>query len=210
VQITRFSFQLEGVTHCEGPFFAALRLNPLRYIKIKPVHLQHQPQDIPSIASLTIMATPSPPAYARPFHTIRTPRLLIRSGIPSDALAVKTLRGDPRNSPFGGVVEADLPVSVQRQRLENQAASTAAGKNAWTVVILTNPSAADPSVEELRVDEGVMIGNTGFNCFPLQPSLADPATQVVVGDTGVLVDYRFARKGYALEALSAVVEYGFV
>lgn len=54
-----------------------------------------------------------------------------------------------------------------------------------------------------------MIGNTGFNSFPLKPSLADPAKEVLVADTGILVDYRFLRKGYALEALSAVVEYGF-
>lgn len=155
------------------------------------------------------MTSSAPPAHARPFHTITTPRLLIRSCIVSDALGVNTLRSEPLNNPFGGVVDPDLPVSVQEERIEAQKISTAEGKNAWMVIILKDPRATDPSVEALRVEEGTMIGNTGFNCFPLQPSLADPSKEVIMADTGVLVDYRFAKKGYALEAQCAVIEYGF-
>lgn len=156
------------------------------------------------------MSTTSPPAHARPFHTILTPRLIIRSCVPSDAVQIRTIRANPLNNPFGGVMSPDLPLSVQQKRLEAQQLSTARGENAWMVVILKDEKGTDSSVDDLRVEEGIMIGNTGFNSFPMEPSLADPTKQTIVGDTGILVDYQFARKGYALEALSAVTEYGFV
>ena len=128
----------------------------------------------------------------------------------SDAPQINTIFTEPLNSPFAGVVDADASVSVQEQKLEAQQRSTAKGENAWMLVILKDPKATDLSVEKLAVKEGVAIGYTGFNSFPFRPSLADATTQVVVGDTGILIDYRFARKGYAIESLSAVIEYGFV
>jgi RimJ/RimL family protein N-acetyltransferase len=54
-----------------------------------------------------------------------------------------------------------------------------------------------------------MIGMTGFNSFPKEGELGDTSTQVLVGDTGAMIDYRYARRGYALEAMEAVFEYGF-
>jgi RimJ/RimL family protein N-acetyltransferase len=156
------------------------------------------------------MATSSPPSYARPFHTVHTPRLLIRSSIVSDALAVNIIRTEKLNSPFGGVVDPELTLSVQRERIASDAITTAEGKNAWMVIIIKDPQPGDESVEGLRVDEGVLIGNTGFNCFPLKPLLVDSSKEAIVGDTGALIDYRFARKGYAVETMSAVIEYAFV
>ncbi|PSS14773.1 hypothetical protein M430DRAFT_35670 [Amorphotheca resinae ATCC 22711] len=156
------------------------------------------------------MATASPPAHARPFHSFTTPRLIIRSCLPSDAKQIQAIRSNPLNNPYGGVNEPDLPVEVQVQRLEAQQISTAKGENAWMVIILKNSLGdGDDAVEELKTDTGIMIGNTGFNSFPLQPSLADETQSVLVGDTGIMIDNRFARKGYALEALCAIVEYGF-
>ena len=155
------------------------------------------------------MASQSLPPHARPFHVIHTPRLIIRSSIVSDALAVNILRTEQLNNPFGGVVNPDLSVDVQRERIAADAITTAEGKNAWMVVILTDPKPTDASIEGLRVEEGILIGNTGFNCFPLKPTLADPSKEAIVGDTGALIDYRFARKGFAIETLSAVIEYGF-
>src|ERR1700722_3646155 len=99
------------------------------------------------------MSTTSPPAHARPFHTILTPRLIIRSCVPSDAVQIRTIRANPLNNPFGGVMSPDLPLSVQQKRLEAQQLSTARGENAWMVVILKDEKGADSSVDDLRVEE---------------------------------------------------------
>lgn len=52
------------------------------------------------------------------------------------------------------------------------------------------------------VHDGFLVGMGGFNSFPVEEG-------VLVGDTGVLIDHRFARRGLAVEALEAVIEYGF-
>jgi RimJ/RimL family protein N-acetyltransferase len=72
-----------------------------------------------------------------------------------------------------------------------------------------NGKANNANVTELIVKEGICIGNTGFNCFPLRPSLKGASKHVIMGDTGAMVDYRVARQGYALETQTAVIEYGF-
>jgi len=47
--------------------------------------------------------------------------------------------------------------------------------------------------------------------FPLKPLLAGLVERSDCGGTrGALIDYRFARKGYAVETMSAVIEYAFV
>lgn len=156
------------------------------------------------------MATLSTKSHIRPFHTINTPRLLIRSSIVSDATAIQKIRTDPLNSPFGGVVNPDLTVNEQAERIAADTITTAEGKNAWMVAIIKDPSPDDESMEIFRVAEGVLMGNTGFNCFPLSPSISDPSKEVITADTGVLIHHRFARRGYAIETMSAVIEYGFV
>jgi RimJ/RimL family protein N-acetyltransferase len=143
--------------------------------------------------------------YVRPSHILTTPRLLLRSGIPADAKAVATMRSEPLNNPHGGVHEPDLPVSIQAERLEEQQTSTAKGENAWLQIIL-KPELTELVVEELMLREGVLIGMTGFNSFPVEKV---GEKEVLVGDTGAMIDYRYARKGYALEAMEAVFEYGF-
>ncbi|KAF7870264.1 hypothetical protein EAF04_004012 [Stromatinia cepivora] len=156
-------------------------------------------------------STARPPHWARPSHNFTTPHLILRSALSSDAHPFTLVRNDPQNSPFGGVVDPDLSTEVQAQRLEAQKISTAAGKNAWLVVILKDseelPRIND--VEDLRVHDGFLIGMTGFNSFPMEKSVDDTGKDILLGDTGVLIDYRFARKGYAMETLCAVVEYGF-
>jgi RimJ/RimL family protein N-acetyltransferase len=150
----------------------------------------------------------SPPSHARPSHTLTTPRLILRSGIPTDAKAVATIRSEPLNNPYGGIHEPDLSTSVQAERLLSQQESTAKGETAWVQIIL-KPEFTDNIVQDLMVEEGVMIGMTGFNSFPKSPSLNDPSKEVLVGDTGAMIDYRYARKRYALEAMEAIFEYGF-
>jgi RimJ/RimL family protein N-acetyltransferase len=151
-----------------------------------------------------------PPAYARPSHAIRTPRLLIRSTRVSDALAMNIIRTDKLNNPFGGVVEPGITVEVQRERIAGNSITTAEGKNAWMVAIIKDSDHPGNEIEGLRGEEGILVGNTGFNSFSSQPNLADPSRVVVVGDIGCLIDHRFVRKGYAIETLSAVIEYGLV
>lgn len=101
-------------------------------------------------------------------------------------------------------MNATLPEEEQRRRLAAQAQSTAAGKNAW-VNIIYRPKEGDDvpeSARELTVHDGILIGMSGFNSFPIQDG-------VLIGDTGVLIDHRFTRRGLAVEALEAVIEYGF-
>jgi RimJ/RimL family protein N-acetyltransferase len=150
----------------------------------------------------------APPSHARPFHQINTPRLIIRSGLPSDAKPFATIRQEPLNNPYGGVHEPDLDEEVQRSRLKEQKTSTANGHNAFMVIVL-KPASEVLKLDQLTVDDGILIGMTGFNSYPTTPSLSNPGKSVLVGDIGALVDYRYARKGYGLEALESVIEYGF-
>jgi len=154
------------------------------------------------------MSSPgAPPSHARRFHKITTPRLILRSAYVSDVRPFTLLRSDPLNNPFGGVKDPNLTIEQQTVNIEAQAHSNANGQNAWLVVILPDKSQNIPA--DLSVSDGLLIGNTGFNGFPLRPSLKDPSKHVLVGDMGFMLDHRFRRRGYALEALSAIFEYGF-
>ena len=78
--------------------------------------------------------------------------------------------------------------------------------------ILLKPQFTDQMVSDLCVEDGVMIGMTGFNAFPVKElgnAEGEGKQAVLVGDTGAMIDYRYARKGYALEAMEAIFEYGF-
>lgn len=104
--------------------------------------------------------------------------------------------------------DPDLSPERQAEQLLSQQESTAKGENAWMQILL-KPEFTMNVVNELLLEDGVMIGMTGFNSFPKAPSLSDPSKEVIVGDTGAMVDYRYARKGYALEVMEAIFEYGF-
>jgi len=156
---------------------------------------------------------PSPlPPWAKPSHTISTPRLLLRTAVPSDAPAFTHLFSEPLNNPFGGVVgnsrtEAEQLINLTKQG--GPTGSTARGENAWLVVILSPPP-SEPlpdSAEVLRAEDGLLIGSTGFNEFKLEKDEA--GNEILRADIGCLIDWRFQRKGYALETLEAIIEYGF-
>jgi len=69
--------------------------------------------------------------------------------------------------------------------------------------VILKPGQEFPAeAEDLRVEDGILIGMSGFNSFVVEEG-------VLVGDTGALIDYRFARRGLAIEVLEAVFEYGF-
>jgi hypothetical protein len=75
-----------------------------------------------------------PPKHARPSHRFETPRLIIRSGVPADAVAIEAIRSNPLNNPFGGVHEPNKSIEQVIKSLEAQQISTAEGKNAWVSV----------------------------------------------------------------------------
>jgi len=167
--------------------------------------------------------TPSDHPTRLPSYRIETPRLIIRSGVPSDAPAQAALLSAPENHPFtppdSGAVEEHLG------RLERWASKRAEGNFAFMVVTLR---------------DGTLVGFAGFNEFrwgdPLDPASYDATTAVasegedtggqeegggengaprVAGlkfleaDIGVLLDYRYWRKGYGREVVAAEVEYAF-
>ncbi len=153
--------------------------------------------------------TSPPPPHARPSHTLTTPRLTLRSALPSDAPAFTLLSSHALNNPFGGIVGATRSEEEQRASLAKQAASTARGENAWLVVILIPEEGQEvpEDAESLRAHDRVLIGSTGFNTFKMEKG--GGGEEMLVADIGALIDWRFQRRGYALETLEAVVEYGF-
>jgi len=103
--------------------------------------------------------------------------------------------------------EAEQLINLTKQG--GPTGSTARGENAWLVVILSPPSSEllPDSAEVLRADDGLLIGSTGFNVFKLETD--EEGNDVLRTDIGCLIDWRFQRKGYALETLEAIIEYGF-
>ncbi|KAK0122522.1 hypothetical protein ONS95_010750 [Cadophora gregata] len=75
------------------------------------------------------------------------------------------------------------------------------------MVIILKPSQTAPdSAEILKAHDGWLIGMSGYNLFALKTI---GGLDGYVGDIGALVDHRFARKGYALDALEGLIEHGF-
>ncbi|KAI8243917.1 hypothetical protein K4K57_012762 [Colletotrichum sp. SAR 10_99] len=142
------------------------------------------------------MAAPFP----QEAYTITTPRLIIRSAVPEDDDALYKLLSTPENQPFDAV-QPGLSPEVMRARINRWKPMTAAGKNAFMVVVLR--------------ETGEVIGNGGYNCFE-----DDSGTSVAqedgedgvqgrpyLTDTGVVLDHRHWGKGYGRETLCAKVEY---
>lgn len=115
-------------------------------------------------------------------------------------------------------MNASLSEAEQRDKLLAQAGSTARGENAWVNVILKPCSGSvisegvETEVDELKVTDGWLIGMSGFNSFKIEKDEGcedGDGEGILVGDTGALIDWRFARRGLAVECLEAVFEYGF-
>jgi RimJ/RimL family protein N-acetyltransferase len=151
----------------------------------------------------------TPPSHARPAHHHTTPRLILRTARITDAPPFIAVSHDPLNSPFDGVVGATISADVQAEKLESQVGSTIRGENAFFVIVLKPDQHIPEGVEYLKIDDGYLIGMTGFNSFPREKWLEGRDEEVLVGDMGVLVDHHFSRKGYAIEAFEKVVEIGF-
>ena len=108
-------------------------------------------------------------------------------------------------------MDPDLTVELQHQRLEAQVGSTARGESAFmSVVLLSLPTDLKDKIgkdlEMFRVEGGLLIGMTGFTSFVTEKR---DGKELLIGDTGSLIDHHFIRKGYAAETLQAMFEYGF-
>ncbi|KKY36934.1 putative gcn5-related n-acetyltransferase [Diaporthe ampelina] len=136
-------------------------------------------------------------------RTIASPRLTIRTAVPSDGEALVAYFSNPANFPWPA--EKDLTLEKILPRIDRWADATAKGRSAFMVIVLR------------ETDQ--LIGFGGFNNLPRTEPLGDnPAWKirkgngegtVLVADVGVSIDHQHQRRGYAREAVCAVVEYGF-
>ncbi|KAL1852425.1 hypothetical protein Daus18300_012184 [Diaporthe australafricana] len=144
--------------------------------------------------------TPAPAANG---ISITTPRLTVRTAVPSDGEALVAYFSDQANFPWP--VEKDVTLEKILPRIERWANATAEGKSAFMVVALRETDRP--------------IGFGGFNSLPRTEPLSDKPVwkltkgsgegTVLAADVGISIDHQHQRKGYAREAVCAVVEYGF-
>lgn len=145
----------------------------------------------------------APTASAASGLSITSPRLTIRTAVPSDGEALVAYFSNPANFPWPA--ETDLTLEKILPRIGKWAEATAAGKSAFMVIVVR--------------ETGQLIGFGGFNSLPRTEPLGGKPTweirkgegegTVLVADVGVSIDHQHQRKGYAREAVCAVVEYGF-
>ena len=162
------------------------------------------------------MSVTDNPPHHRAFHSFRTDRLLIRTALPTDAPAVYALRSNPANNPHT-VVNPDLSPAVFEERIEKWSAASSRGESAFMAIFLrqdsndsNEPQSATQSLEGAH-DEP-LIGFGGFNSLYYEHTsnaTSGEWEEVLVGDTGVMIDHGLWRKGYGQEAFIGTVEYGF-
>lgn len=143
------------------------------------------------------------PASAATGLTITSPRLTVRTAVPSDGEALVTYFSNPANFPWPA--EKDLTLEKMLPRIDKWADATAKGNSAFMVIVLR--------------ETGELIGFGGFNNLPRTEPLGDQPPwkirkgsgegTVLAADVGVSIDHQHQRKGYAREAVCAVVDYGF-
>ncbi|KAI3390305.1 hypothetical protein diail_10309 [Diaporthe ilicicola] len=143
------------------------------------------------------------PAPAATGLSITSPRLTVRTAVPSDGEALVAYFSDQANFPWPA--EKDLTVEKILPRIGKWASATAEGRSAFMVIVLR--------------ETGQLIGFGGFNSLPRTEPLGDKPTwemtkgggegTVLVADVGVSIHHHYQRKGYAREAVCAVLEYAF-
>lgn len=143
------------------------------------------------------------PTSAATGLSIASPRLTVRTAIPSDGEALVAYFSDQANFPWP--VEKNLTLEKMLPRIEKWASATAQGKSAFMVVALR--------------ETGKLIGFGGFNSLPRTEPLGEKPVwkitrgsgegTVLAADVGISIDHQHQRKGYAREAVCAIVEFGF-
>lgn len=155
------------------------------------------------------------------FHTIHTPRLILRTPQLRDAPAYFHLTTNPENQIFDPSPPSEKADSVGKYERciwewrENTRKGVAAS------MVITLPSAhtnrgeakgAKGEVEEKEVERDVIIGMAGFNELGRKnkTSKCGVEKEVFEGNIGALIDSpTYIRKGYGKEALKGLIEYGF-
>lgn len=150
------------------------------------------------------MVTQNPAAASG--YTIISPRLTIRTAVHSDGEALVSFFNNPANFPWEA--EADLTLEKVLPRIDRWAKAMAEGRSAFMVIVLR--------------ESNQLVGFGGFNSLPYTEPLGSQPTwtmtkqdgpegggMVLAADTGVSIDRRYQRKGYAREAICASVEHAF-
>ncbi len=128
--------------------------------------------------------------FARAAIEIKTPRVLIRTGVPADDAAAYTAYAtEPANFPHGGCEAGRLTRDKAAARLASFAASTAAGTHGW-VLLFSRAT-------------GALMGYGGYNCI----ETVEGDGGKVLADVGIMLDHRFWGRGYGLEVLVGLVEW---
>jgi ribosomal-protein-alanine N-acetyltransferase len=125
---------------------------------------------------------------------IDTPRLVLRIPEVSDAPAYVAMFTNPLNMEHDPLKDGPDEITIEKYKeiLAKDSDGYRKGEKALMAIYLKNEDGLD----------GAMIGMGGY---PFLPSNADGKP----GNTGVLIDSAFIRKGYASEALVATLDYGF-
>ncbi|KAF6820637.1 acetyltransferase [Colletotrichum musicola] len=138
-----------------------------------------------------------------PTLEIRSPRIIIRTAVDSDAEAFLKFLTTPENVLFQES-EKDLTLDRIRTRIAKFAELTAKGKHGWVVFVLRETN--EP------------IGYGGYNgSESVDPTEFLPGTTTLspgekrnMTDLGIGIDHRHWRKGYGLEIFEALIEYARV
>ncbi|TFK46318.1 acyl-CoA N-acyltransferase [Heliocybe sulcata] len=133
-------------------------------------------------------------SFPTPTVEIQTPRLILRTPVLEDAPSYLSVFTNPTNYEY----EPHKPINPTVERYEriltSFAAGTKTGENAFLSVCL-------------KGDDGdVVIGNGGFNSIFER---GEGEGKVRVGDAGIMIDSAHWRKGYAKEAVAAMLNWAF-
>lgn len=151
-----------------------------------------------------------PPRFGREAIEIKTPRVLIRTGVASDADAYSRYATTPANFPHGGC-EASMTPDKAAERIALFARRRTAGGKFACLFFLSRAT-------------GDLLGYGGYNCFEVVDDAAlflatgraggdaadgemkEDGTSRVMADMGIMLDHRFWGQGYGLEILTGMVE----
>ncbi|KAJ6787632.1 hypothetical protein PWT90_10565 [Aphanocladium album] len=158
------------------------------------------------------MASP----FARAAIEFKTPRVLARTGQPSDAESFASYNRDAANFPYGGC-QPEATADQAAKTIESFARWAAEGKHAW-IFFFSRAT-------------GALMGYGGYNAFEqvddADKFLAGPtaaaaaaekteahgetnkqaAAAAVMADMGIMLDHRFWGQGYGLEIFVGLTEW---
>lgn len=119
---------------------------------------------------------------------LKGPRLTLYTPQLEDAQHHVGLFSDPKNYEFEPNKPANPTVALYETRIEKWQKATEAGESAYLVI--------------KENEEGRRVGICGFNAIFVRDGLK-------YADAGVMVAAEETRKGYAMEAVRIMLEYGF-